>query len=743
MNLKPDLCRGCPLYEAQGPVLPSLTTEASIVIIGEAPGREEITKGIPFIGKTGKYLRSMFMEAGLKMSSCIVTNTVLCRPPQNRTPTKAEIDYCTKRFLKPFLSQHLDKKWLAIGTVASKAIIGEKVTASAGYIFPNPNGNSIISAILHPSAILRGGGKDRRPTVLAIVKFLKATSALDAPTDELRVNPELVELREFVDKAFTFKKICIDIETLGKDSDTITLLAITLPDMDTISIPWTPSRIQVVKPLLEDESIAKIIHNVAFDAWKLYLSDIDVSNCELIDTIQLAQMCDEPDKSLEKLAAKYLNTPSWKRKAGSQGMSTYNAKDTYHTMQLYKLLRPKIFQATKPLYEELKILPKIALKMTIRGVRIDLQTLAAIRTSLTKDLSDVQAVWKSLYGNLNPGSYVQVQKNIKEMGYQIPRTGVIDKATGRRKPSSNERALVILRKKGDDIKLFCDLLLKYRELTKAISTYLDFPYDEDGVVHAQFNTAIPITGRWSSSNPNMQNIPPSLRKMFVARPGYTFIRADYSQAEARIIAHLAQEAHMLDAWKSGLDIHTYVASKVYAVPYEEVLPEQRQASKTIVYALSYGSGAAKIAEAKDLPLQEVRSFLAAFKKEFPAYAQTLDDWGEEAVTHGFQINTFGRVHHFQGDRTFQQGKNFKPQSTVADQINSTIIKVYNYLQDKDAFLVLQVHDELVVECRDEILDEVASNVQQIMTAPIEFRDLPSLIIPVEVGYGKTWGDTKG
>lgn len=744
MNLKPDLCRGCPLYECQGPVLPQIPEEASIVIVGEAPGREEIAKGIPFIGRTGKYLRSMCYEAGLKVSSCIVTNTVLCRPPQNRTPLRPEIEYCTQRFLRPFLSQHTDKKWLAVGTIASKALIGEKVTASAGYIFPNPNSDNIISAILHPSAILRNGGKDRRPMILAIVKFLKATSATDAPTEELKINPEMIELHEFVEKALTFDRICIDIETLGKklpESNHITLLAITLPDMDTVSIPWTPSRMQVVKPLLENPNIAKIIHNVAFDGWKLYVNDIDMSNCELIDTIQIAQMCDEPDKSLEGLAAKYLDTPSWKRKASSQGMSTYNAKDTYHTTQLYNILKPKIFKATQPLYEELKALPQIALKMTIRGIRIDVQVLEGIKQSLGKDLHDVTLAWNSMYNNLNPNSPKQVASKIKSLGYALPKTAV-DKF-GNRQGSTNAKALQILRKKGEQIRVFCDLLLKLRELNKAISTYTTLPYDSEGVVHAQFNTAIPVTGRWSSSDPNMQNIPPSFRKMFIARPGYTFIRADYSQAEARIIAHLAEETAMLDAWAKGLDIHKHVASMVYGVPYDEVTPVQRQTSKTILYALSYGGGARKISESEDLPFTEVKTFLEAFDREFPRYSKQLEEWGEEAVTHGFLINTFGRVHHFEGGRSMQQGKNFKPQSTVADQINKAIIQLNKYLHNKDAFLVLQVHDELLTESRDEILEEVASNVQRIMSAPIPFRDLPDLIIPVEVGYGKTWGDTKG
>ena len=305
-----------------------------------------------------------------------------------------------------------------------------------------------------------------------------------------------------------------------------------------------------------------------------------------------------------------------------------------------------------------------------------------------------------------------------------------------------------------------DWILEYRELTKLKSTYVDsLPLQinpHTGHVHTSFSQTGAVTGRLSSSNPNLQNIPirtemgRRVRRGFVADPGNVLVAVDYSQIELRIVAYMADDKAMLEAFRAGQDIHATTAAAIYAIPLEQVNKEQRRHAKAINFGLVYGMSSFGLTRTTDLTLAESEDFVKAYFKRFPGVKNFLDGIRKEVAKTGFVETLLGRRRYFPGlqtqlnanlkNREEREAINAPIQGTAADIMKLAMLNIQPALHKKNlnGRMILQVHDELVLECPRSELEQTAHVVQQVMETAYPI----SIPLTTEARWGMNWDELK-
>ncbi|MEO1271647.1 MAG: DNA polymerase, partial [Myxococcota bacterium] len=302
------------------------------------------------------------------------------------------------------------------------------------------------------------------------------------------------------------------------------------------------------------------------------------------------------------------------------------------------------------------------------------------------------------------------------------------------------------------------LILEYRSFAKLKSTYVDALPEllaEDGRIHTDFNQAVAATGRLSSSNPNLQNIPirtdrgREIRKAFIAPEGWSLLAADYSQIELRILAHMSEDPALLDAFTRQQDIHSRTAAEIFGVKPEEVTSDQRRAGKTINFGVIYGMGSRRLARSLDISEDQARQYIDSYFERYSGVRDYFDTILEGARAEGYVSTLFGRRRPMKelvsskanlralGERL---AINTPIQGTAADIIKMAMIQIQNSLDDSelDARMLLQVHDELVFEVPDAQLDTLKDLVVSHMAKVVDLK----VPLVVDVGVGKTWYDAK-
>jgi DNA polymerase-1 len=303
------------------------------------------------------------------------------------------------------------------------------------------------------------------------------------------------------------------------------------------------------------------------------------------------------------------------------------------------------------------------------------------------------------------------------------------------------------------------LLLRYRELSKLKSTYVDaLPaiVGPDGRIHTRFNQAVAATGRLSSANPNLQNIPvrtelgQRIRRAFVAPPGEVLLVADYSQIELRILAHIADEKALIDAFAAGEDIHRATAAIVLGVAPELVTGEQRRAAKTINFGILYGMSAYGLSQELQISTKEADKFIATYLGQYPGVKRYMEETLESAEKEGKVETLYGRVRWLPDvksknwnlrENARRMAINARIQGTAADILKLAMIAVDRRLRDEQpgAHLLLTVHDELVLEVPEEQAEAVAAIVKAEMEGVVDLK----VPLVVDTGWGKSWYEAKG
>ncbi len=522
-----------------------------------------------------------------------------------------------------------------------------------------------------------------------------------------------------------------------------------------------------LKPLLESESVLKLGHNLKYDKSVLCNHGITLRGIHydtMLESYVLNSTASRHD--LDSLALKYLsiNTIHFEEVAGKganqltfnqvplETAATYAAEDADVCLQLHQDLWPKIEsdQALAAVFAtlEMPLLPVLS-KIERRGVLIDAEQLRAQSRELGAKLLELEsAAHHAAGGEFNIGS----PKQIQEILFDKLGLPVIEKTpTGQ--PSTAESALQVLAENYE----LPRLILEYRGLSKLKSTYTDkLPLDINaatGRIHTSYHQAVAATGRLSSADPNLQNIPirtaegRRIRQAFIAPPGQVLVAADYSQIELRIMAHLSGDTRLCAAFAEGADIHRATAAEVFGLALATVSDEQRRAAKAINFGLIYGMSAFGLARQLGIERAAAQAYVDLYFARYPGVKQYMDTIRARAHEQGYVETVFGRRLYLPeiNSRNVQRRQyaertaiNAPMQGTAADIIKRAMIEVDRWLdaEHPPVCLTMQVHDELVFEVAHEAVEASSQRIRRIM---VEAARL-SVPLVVDIGTGLNWDE---
>ncbi|HEI9845752.1 TPA: DNA polymerase I [Morganella morganii] len=529
----------------------------------------------------------------------------------------------------------------------------------------------------------------------------------------------------------------------------------------------TEQVLRVMKPILEDENIRKIGQNLKFDRGIMENYGVELRGIAfdtMLESYVLNSVAGRHD--MDSLADRHLNykTTTFEDIAGKgkkqltfnqiplEEAANYAAEDADITLLLHQALYPQL-EAEKSLlhvYQDIEMpLVPVLSRMERTGVLIDANVLAAQSVELTARLDELEKQAFAIAGEeFNLSSPKQLQTILFEK-LNLP---VVKKTPGGA-PSTNEEVLEEL---ADNHEL-PRVILEHRSLSKLKTTYTDkLPLMVDPKtrrVHTSYHQAVTATGRLSSRDPNLQNIPVRtdegrrIRQAFIARDGYCIMAADYSQIELRIMAHLSQDKGLLKAFAEGKDIHRATAAEVFGVPLEEVTSDQRRSAKAINFGLIYGMSAFGLARQLGIPRGEAQRYMDLYFERYPGVLDYMARTREHAAEKGYVETLEGRrlwlpeINSRNGMRrkaAEREAINAPMQGTAADIIKKAMIAVDDWLQKEniDALMIMQVHDELVFEVRKEQQAEMAEKIRGLMEAAMKL-DVP---LKVEAGVGANWDE---
>ena len=401
---------------------------------------------------------------------------------------------------------------------------------------------------------------------------------------------------------------------------------------------------------------------------------------------------------------------------------------------------------------ELPLVPVLE-EMERHGIRLDIAVLEELSRRLTTSLAELE---REIHSEAGGPFNINSPQQLAEVLFERRGLPVLRRTAKTKAPSTDADVLAELAARGHRLPM---LLLEYREQAKLKSTYVDALPKQvaaDGRVHTRFNQAVAATGRLSSSDPNLQNIPVrtelgrEVRRAFVADPHHVLLAADYSQIELRVLAHLSEDPALKEAFSRGEDIHRATAALVFGVAPELVGPEQRRAAKTINFGLIYGMGAYALARELGVSNAEAQKFIEAYFARLPKVREYLDRTKEQARETGKVTTLFGRVRFISGlDATNSQVRgnaerqaiNAPVQGTAADLMKLAMIRLHQELAKRGvpARLLLQVHDELILEVESKAAKEAAALAKSVMEGVAELR----VPLRVDIGTGSSWAAAKG
>lgn len=530
-------------------------------------------------------------------------------------------------------------------------------------------------------------------------------------------------------------------------------------------VPMTPKDVPAWREILEDPDIKKVGHNLKYDLEVVRQSGVELAGVAF-DSMLAAYLLDSTGRaySLDALAISELNYhpipitdligEGKEQKKMSQvslaQIARYAAEDAEVTLKLYEVFASQIKEQglTRVLEElEVPLIPVLA-DIELTGITLDVKVLGQLQKKVAKRLLALtQEIWQAAGSNFNINSPAQLKVILYEK-LKLPTQGIARTQSGY---STAAAELDKLRGTHPII----ELLEEYRELAKLQNTYIEtLPQLVDkttGRIYTSFNQTIAATGRLSSSDPNLQNIPirtdlgQEVRAAFIAPPGSRFIKADYSQVELRLAAHMSQDAKMIDAFRVGKDIHAATAAWVYGIAESAVTPEQRRQAKTLNFGVLYGMGAGSFARAASLSVEQARSFIGRYQQQYQGLMEYINLTLQLAKEQGYVETLFGRRRHIpeinsgapavraQAERI---AFNFPLQGTAADILKKAMIELHEFLRHHhpEAHIVLTVHDELVVEAPVKETPVVATAMKKIMEG-VYTLDVPLI---VEVAVGQDW-----
>jgi DNA polymerase I len=611
----------------------------------------------------------------------------------------------------------------------------------------------------------------RRFEFVSLMKLIPSAVVSSRDYETVTTESRLAEIVSAIEDELAF-----DTETTGRNPLTESLVGISLcmKKEKAFYIPVGHSAagpaeqpdkggvLRVLKPFLEDTGISKIGHNLKYDLTVLGREGIGVAG-KLFDTMIAAYLLN-PNKSshnLDEVSFEYLSRrkksfPEVLKKRATfadvpiDEASTYAAEDAALSYELKAVLFEKLVAAgLERVYFEIEMpLINVLIDMEKTGIGIDASLLKKMSGEIEVEIESVQ---KRIFFLAGEEFNINSPKQLGRVLFQS-----LGLSPSKRTKTGYSTSVDVL----EELSEFHELpreVLHFRSLTKLRTTYLDvlpaLINPNTGRLHTSFNQTITATGRLSSSDPNLQNIPirgewgKRIREAFIAGEGAILLSSDYSQVELRILAHISGDRGLIDAFAEGLDIHSRTAAELYGVPVGQVTSEMRRTAKTVNFGVLYGISPFGLSEALGIGREEAKQYIARYFNRHPGVREYIDKTIVEATEKGYVTTLLGRKRpipelHSTNRNTRQQGErlavNSPIQGTAADIIKLAMINIWNRFRRESlqSKMILQVHDELLIELPRGELDAVTEIVRD------EMEGAFALAVPLKVGigHGKNWAE---
>ena len=640
------------------------------------------------------------------------------------------------------------------------------------------NGSAQQQSALFPNLDSAEKAQGLRPTANAV-----ETHAYQC----LQNQSQLAQLCESLESATL---LSFDVETTGRDPMSVDLVGlgiawakgeacyIPVGHDEGEQLPWEQVR-EAVQPYFDNPRLPKVAHNAKYDLVVCRRHGLKVAG-PIHDTMTAAWLLDPSSRSLGLKSQAEVELGWTMTEIGALigtgrnqisiakvdlgAVAAYCGADVDATIQLWERLAPRLKEAGEKMWQlyeeiELPLLPVLA-DMEMAGIRLNTDFLDDLSRKLATRLQEINTTLKNIVGHeFNLRSTQQLSSVMfKEMGFPAKglkktRSGFVSTAAG-----ELEKLKASAEELSPEQKTFLDLLFEQRQSEKLRGTYVDalgeLVNESTGRLHTSYNQTGSSTGRLSSSNPNLQNIPirtqqgREIRKAFEAAEGSVLLAADYSQVELRILAHIVKEEPLLDAFRQGQDIHAVTASRLFDVPLDQVSYEQRGLGKTINFATIYGVSAFGLSNRTTMGPAEAQEFLEQYFSTYPKVRQYIDDTIRTAGELGYVETLAGRRRNFgelkqrlpfnQRQALERQAINAPIQGTAADITKLAMSNLHHRLQSMGlrAKMLLQVHDELVLEVPHEELETVSVLVREVMESAFDL-DVP---LQVDIEAGPNWYD---
>ena len=780
------------LVPTEGPL------DARIMFVGEAPGEEEDRTGRPFQGYAGHTLDNLLGQAGIARYQCLVTNVARERPPANKIFYFFEDKKCTVP--KPKLVEWINKLRdeiilykpniiVALGATALWALTGEKkISDFRGYVIPCTlvPGRKVL-ATYHPQAI-NYEWKLYFQTVLDLRKALRHSHFPEIPETKqiFMPNVDVGQFISYMEECIAhpeWDKLSVDVETvqpgshieeLGLSHDpsfgiSIFLLkgrAPALPEKDELLLWQTFARLVACKKI--------VMQNGAYDIGVIWYNQHILVENLWMDTLIASHVCwPELPRDLGFLGSVCLDVPPWKNSSKSD---IYNPADAANTLGIALVLDKEIDkQGIRKTFDfEMSEIPP-ALMLQLQGIEVNRDKQKELIDQWSEKRTLLKTQLDQVIGReINFNSSKQMQQLLYfdlKLPIQYKRRKSVAEA---RTMTTDANTLRTLSRLVPDNPVF-NLILAYKKADMLVRQFLEIELSPEGKVHTSYNITGASSddeedtkktkrsfGRWSSSasiilpygSGNLQNIPPEARKMYRARPGWKIIQADYSQAEAVVVAYLIGDQKLKKMFRDSFglsktekkiyDIHKMTIAVMLGIPIEQVTAEQRVAGKTIRHATSYSAGPQVLANRLGIKLSEAKILMDLYHRANPALRMWYQAVQQELKRSRTLVNLLGRKHRFLdrwGDSLFRSSYAFIPQSTVGDLLNTALIRLYNRIKniDYEIMILHQLHDALYTMVKEEDVGKTIKLMRECMMIPLQCGN-EEFVIDCDFKVGDSWAE---
>jgi len=755
-----SFCESCPLIDR--PLVPGSGVKGGLAIVGEAPGRQEVQDGRPFIGMSGVLLRKLLQEVNIDETQVWITNACLCQPSRNDTPPNSAIDACNERLMEELQGC---TKVLTLGATALTAVYGPTsiMSVRGARLWIDDLGVYCIPTY-HPAAVLRA--PDYFPDLMSDLQLLA-----ECPTDyQVPESPPAYTVIETLEDleymcgqiaAHEPTHIALDLETTGLDEIEDKILVMGINDGTEIFIIvgdllyGDRGALDVLKDFMESEGNVWVAQNGPQFDRKFIKYQLRIDWHVDFDTMLAHYVLDERQgsHSLKTLARKYFQAGEYDSAIkGSKGklnelptnqLYQYLAYDVYYTHKLAWVLAGELNEGKlRHIHDDILLPASHALgEIEYHGINIDQYHLKTLGKKLEKDIAaaTIELQIETQNPKFNPNS----PKQVADYLYGKLKLRPVGTKTGKVELAELNHP-------------FARSVLELRQKQKLLSTYVRGLLErvsEDGRIRASFLLHGTVTGRLSSRDPNLQNIPARagiiIRDAFVATPGWTLLEADYNQLELRIAAYYSRDPNMCETFASETDIHARVARAIFGLkPTDPVTQDQRYAAKFVDFGILYGRGARSLAEGElNCSIRKAQRFLNDFLGGFPVLHKWMLSNQKLAVKQGYIESAFGRKRRFalvtekNKHEIERQAINAPIQSAASDLNLMSLTRLHARLDPTIAHILVTVHDSLLFEVKKGYEEEVMDIIYEEMVDNAPLSDAP-FAWSIEVKGGTRWGSLK-